>query len=117
MLDVGARPSPDSFSIARLRAADSISGVVITMTQRSSSVFLAGLLVLGLTAWAQAQGTQQIMPGSPAAVGGQQFVRGSPGTGTGVATGSGPLSRPIAPSPNRQWGPVQTNPVQQPFGR
>ena len=97
----------------------SINDMVVTMKQRSSSfVFLAGLLVLGLTAGAQAQGTQQIMPGSPAAVGGQQFVRGNPGTGTGVATGRGPLSQPIAPATgswNRQWR--TTTPVQQPFGR
>jgi hypothetical protein len=98
---------------------DRRNSMVVTMTQKSSSVFLAGLFLLGLTAGVQAQGTQQVMPGSPAAVGGQQ--RG-PVTGTaGVATGSGPLSQPTAPPAtpgNRQWGPAQTQPLQQqPFGR
>jgi hypothetical protein len=102
-------------------AGHSISGMVITMTQKSSTVFLAGLLVLGLTAGAQAQGTQQIMPGSPAAVGGyyQQNYYRYPGTGgTGVATGRGPLSQAVGPAQgswNRQWR--TTGPAQQPFGR
>ena len=99
---------------------DRRNSMVVTMTQKSSSVFLAGLFILGLTAGAQAQGTQQTMPGSPAAVGGQP-IRSNPGTGTGVATGSGPLSQPGTPPANignRQWGPTQTQPLQQqPFGR
>jgi len=87
--------------------------------KKSSSVFLAGLLVLGLTAVSHAQGTQQVMPGSPKAVAGQQTVRGNPSTGTGVATGSGPLSQPVGPATS-SWNPQwqNTRPLQQqPFGR
>jgi hypothetical protein len=97
----------------------SINGMVVTMAQRSSSVFLSGLLVLVLTAGAHAQGTQQQINAPPR---GNAVVApgGSAGT-SGVATGSGPLSQPTAPlaTPgNRQLGPTQTQPLQQqPFGR
>jgi len=90
------------------------------MKHPSSSVFLAGILVVGLTNVVQAQGT------------GQNMYGGTASSGTGVTTGVGPLNQPVTPAPstanprqNMQQniqrpqnmpGPVQTNPGQNPFG-
>jgi hypothetical protein len=43
----------------RYRNSTLVNGMVVTMTHASSSVLLSGMLVLGLTAGAHAQGTQQ----------------------------------------------------------
>ena len=90
------------------------------MKHTSSSVFFAGILVLGLTTVVQAQGT------------GQNMYGGTASGGSGVTTGVGPLTQPIAPAqssanprqnmqqntqrPQNAPGPVQTNPAQNPFG-
>ena len=98
-----------------------VNGTVVIMAYPSSSVFLAGLLVLGLAAGAHAQGTQQNMnPG----------VGGTASSGTGVTTGRGAGSQPVPPAASRfnnqqnqqqnrplnAPGPTQTNPGQNPFG-
>jgi hypothetical protein len=80
------------------------------------------LAMIGTIAIAQAQGA-----GENAAQDG-----GNPNTGTGVATGRGPLSQPVPPAvsttnprqnlqqgpqrPQNSGGPALTNPSQQPFG-
>jgi len=65
------------------------------MTQPASSVLIAGMLVLGTIAVAQAQGVHQyVFPGnSPGYVGGPKT-----GSYAGVPTGTGPLSYPMPPA-------------------
>jgi len=92
-----------------------VNGMVATMTHTSSSVLLSGIFVLGLTAGAHAQGTQQQFYPQRGYV--AVAPSGSTSYATGVPTGAGPLSRPVGPAAgswNRQWR--QTYPMQRPFG-
>ena len=99
------------------------------MKHPSSSVFLAGTLVLALATGAHAQGTQQGINARPAGTSSVGTGVNS-GGGTGVTTGRGPLAQPVAPAtstfnnqrnlnsqrPLNLQGPAQTNPGQDPFG-
>ena len=91
------------------------------MTNTFSLALLAAMmLVVGLSAGAQAQGTQQVMPGSPQsrsmyyAPGGARPY----GSGYGVPTSRGPLSQPVGPIGGTWYGTYgrQTYPSPHPFG-
>ena len=88
------------------------------MTHTSSSALLAAMLVVGLTAGAQAQGTQQIMPGSPQSRSMYSTPGAQPyGYGYGVPTGRGPLSQPVGPIGGTWYGQRrQTYPSPHPYG-
>ena len=92
--------------------------MVVTMTHAPSSVLLSGLLVLGLTAGAYAQGTQQGINAGGRTVVAPSSSQSS-GTGTAVPTGQGPLTQPVGPAASSLNRPVggQTNPSPQPFGQ
>jgi hypothetical protein len=85
---------------------------------------LAIVLMLGAVASSHAQGAAVTSDGDNPSAG----MGGNATSGTGTRTGHGPLSQPVPPAtstiipqqnpqrPQNTWGPVQTNPPQQPFG-
>ena len=78
--------------------------MVVTMTHAASSFLISGILILGVTVSAHAQGTGQVMYGNPNY--NRTVVVGSPaqvGASNPVPTGMGPLSQPMPPA-GSYWG-------------
>ena len=74
------------------------------MSHPAPSFIIFVMLILGMTVGARAQGTQQIMPGSPNY--NRTVVIGSgyqANASTPVPTGMGPLSQPMPPAAT-YWG-------------
>src|SRR4029077_14761167 len=91
---------------------------VATMTRTSFSAFLSTLLILGLTAGARAQGTQQGINANSYRGGYSSGYSRPPSYGYGVPTGRGPLTQPIGPPAGswyRSYG-RQTYPSPSPYG-
>lgn len=88
--------------------------------------FVTTALIFEIVAGVRAQGTAD--SAANRGIGQNGTMGGTATTATGVRTGQGPLSQPIPPAvstvnpqqnpqrPLGTWGPVQTNPPQQPFG-
>jgi hypothetical protein len=84
--------------------------MVVAMTRLFS--FVSAALVFALTAAAQAQGTQQIMPGSPEARTVVVVPNGSQqNSSRPVPTGPGPLTQPVGPATSSSWWGTRVRPV------
>ena len=78
--------------------------MVVIITHAASSFLISGILILGVTASAHAQGTGQVMYGNPNY--NRTVVVGAPtqvGASNPVPTGMGPLSQPMPPA-GSYWG-------------